>query len=168
MSKSDEAKAIIQRVQWRKTLELAGLTEEDWEVFAERMPLELARSLERLTDGELPVSFWNRVIHPSKLLHGREHHARVNVNTMEDVHKIALSASRAPRDRFIKAARDAGYTLRSLSKRLNVSPSTLSAHRVPKTEPNARPCPQSRADEIKKLIGWPADSAHWPAGLTGG
>ncbi len=91
-----------------------------------------------------------------------------SVNTpMVSAHRVAISAGRSkPRDAFLAHIRDHGYTLNALARELAVSPATLHAHRKPKGEPNSRPCPQSRADTVKALTGWPADRAHWPAGLT--
>lgn len=95
--------------------------------------------------------------------------SRVNTN-MVSVHRVAISKGRSRRnDAFIAHIgnhKPKAYTLRSLAEALNISSSTLHAHRKPKGEPNSRPCPVERAETVKRLTGWPADAAHWPAGLS--
>jgi hypothetical protein len=92
------------------------------------------------------------------------------VGPMVSVHRIAISRGRSGKgDKFlahISAHKPHAYTLRSLAEALDVSPATLRAHRIPKGEPNSRPCPTARAKEVKRLTGWPDDAAHWPAGLS--
>lgn len=85
-------------------------------------------------------------------------------------HKVAISVGRSPPgDKFlahIQAVEPKGFSLRSLAAAVDVSPATMRAHRLPRTDPNHRPCPRARADRIAKLTGWPADSKHWPAGIS--
>lgn len=90
---------------------------------------------------------------------------------MVDSHRIALSESRNREsvDPFlpaIRAAKPKGFTLRSLAAELDISQPTLSAHRLPKSNPNHRKIPQARADRIEELTGWPADARHWPCGIS--
>lgn len=104
-------------------------------------------------------------------LHSVNRDSRVNTEMeLSTAHKVAISAGRSPTgDKFlahIQAAKPDGYSLRSLAAAVDVSPATLRAHRLPKSDPNHRPCPQSRADRIEELTDWPADSKHWPAGLS--
>lgn len=85
---------------------------------------------------------------------------------MDAVHRIAISEAAAPKDKFLKTIREAGYTLHSLAGALAISGATLHAHRQPKGEKNSRPCPQERADRVEKLTGWKATAANWPAGIS--
>jgi hypothetical protein len=94
------------------------------------------------------------------------------VNTsMVQARRLAISAGLAKGDEFIiyigDAKREAEghkrYSLRSLAKALDIPPSLLSMYRSRK---NGRACPTSRAKRIERLTGWPAESVHWPNGLT--
>lgn len=99
-----------------------------------------------------------------------EHSSKVG--PMVSVHRLAISRGRAAQGddaeflEHVGAHRPKGYSLRSLADALKVSAATLHAHRKPKGEPNSRPCPTERAEHVKRLTGWPADAAHWPAGLS--
>lgn len=85
---------------------------------------------------------------------------------MEAGHKVALSGARAPKDKFVAALNKAGYSMRSLASEIGVSHPTLMAHRKPRSDKNHRPIPTDRAEKIAAKTGWPADAAHWPAGLS--
>lgn len=97
------------------------------------------------------------------------HSGKVN-SRMVQAHKMAISEGRNLKDPFLKAIRAAKekYVLRDLAVALDVSAAILSAHRLPPNRESSRPIPQSRAERIQALTGWPADERHWPAGITKG
>ncbi len=93
------------------------------------------------------------------------------METLTDTHRLNISAGRSPVDKkadpFLAHIRNPkndrlhgkGYTLRSLATALEVSASMLSMNR------RTHACPQTRADRVEALTGWPADRKHWPAGI---
>ena len=88
---------------------------------------------------------------------------------METPHRLAIARGRAGKDKFklhLAAVEPTPFSMATLAKELDISAPTLRSHRLPKSDPNHRPIPQSRADRVADLTGWPADAAHWPAGLA--
>lgn len=152
---AEEAEAIVKDILFSGFLREAGITRE---AFAALSPVARGAVVEAL----IPLA-----MAPTSLT-GRERKSIVNSDMqLTKEHRLALSAGRpGASSAFLKAIRKAGYTLNSLAKKLGVSPSLLSMHRRAKADPNARPIPEARAREIEALTGWPADAAHWPAGLT--
>lgn len=97
------------------------------------------------------------------------------MSDMVDSHRVALSVSRVKRLKRDKAAPDGpfmtaiqakGFTQATLAAAIGIKQPTLSAHRKPKGDPNSRPIPTARAQRIQELTSWPADSRHWPCGLS--
>jgi hypothetical protein len=97
------------------------------------------------------------------------------MSDMVDSHRVALSVSRvkrlkrdkgAPDGPFMTAIQAKGFTQATLAQAIGIKQPTLSAHRKPKGDPNSRPIPTARAQRIQELTGWPADSRHWPCGLS--
>ena len=143
----------------------------------QRARAKLAREILRLTDAADALRAQDRLLAAMEVearrLHSVNGSSTVNsAMELSSVHRLAISkgAARESADaKFLDAIRKAkpqGFSLRSLARAVGVSPSTLAAHRLPKDDPNHRTCPQSRADQIEKLTGWPADAKHWPAGLS--
>lgn len=95
------------------------------------------------------------------------HRSSVNTRSeqMQLESRIAISKGRSadPFIEVIRSVKPKGFTLRSLAKRLKCSVSLLSMQR---RADNPRPIPRDRAEEIEELTGWPADSKHWPGGLS--
>jgi hypothetical protein len=149
------------RAAWERQYTI-GISRRNAEVIAE------------LTDGEVSIDDWPHVLpelHLERALHNRSRKSRVN--GMQDVHRVAHSKGMKSRDAFLRAihkvrtdAAPHGNSLRSLAEALDISPASLSQHRLPKKDPNHRPCPEARALRIQDLTGWPADAAHWPAGIS--
>ncbi len=86
---------------------------------------------------------------------------KVSGNMVTD-RRLAISKGRTGKDKFASAYRAKGYTLRSLAEKVGCSHTMLSMHRAE----DGRPIPQERAEEIAKLLDWPADKSHWPNGIS--
>ncbi len=97
-------------------------------------------------------------------------HKRKVTSEMVQAHRVAISEGRSDGSPFLAHIRSAGdgYTMRTLAVALDIAHATLSAHLKPRRHPNHRPIPESRATRILELTGWPADEAHWPAGIVKG
>ncbi len=85
-----------------------------------------------------------------------------DTGNMVVTHRLAISKGRTGEDPFAAAYRAAGFTMKTLAKKLRIPRSLLSMYRLP----GGRPCPRGRAAKVKELIGWPDDAAHWPNDLT--
>jgi hypothetical protein len=92
---------------------------------------------------------------------------------MTDAHKAALGTSRpghaAKFRRWIANAKQErpyrAFSLRGLAEAAGTSASALSQAQRPRSDALARPIRPSTAREVERLTGWPADAAHWPAGI---
>jgi hypothetical protein len=81
----------------------------------------------------------------------------VNTVTSED-YGVAVSRGKSPADTAapaLKAAQDAGYSLRAIAKALKISPALLSMAAA-----GSRSIPADLALRFEKLTGFPAD--RWP------
>lgn len=87
---------------------------------------------------------------------------KVTGNMVTD-RRLAISKGRTGKDPFATAYRAKGLTLKALAKKVGCSRPLLSMHRAAE---DGRPIPRARAEEIEKLIGWPADVRHWPNGIS--
>lgn len=87
-------------------------------------------------------------------------------------HRLAISRGSKPRgaaakvDRFQEHIREKGFTQARLAAALDIDKGLVSKYRQKKGSGKSRPIPQFRADEVEKLTGWPADTAHWPGGIS--
>lgn len=81
-------------------------------------------------------------------------------------HKIALSASRSPGNKFLRWIRQPStrpkeyqglpaFTMGSLAAAVPMSKSALSQARLKHTDPNHRTIPEAKRKRIHELCGWP-------------
>jgi hypothetical protein len=113
----------------------------------------------------------NRTMQQLKALTGHARQRTVNsepMHELSDSHRAALSEAIKPGTKFLKWIRSkehGGYSQNRLAAAVGMKPSTFSQARMAKSDPNSRPISESKAKQVQKLTGWPADDAHWPAGI---
>lgn len=171
-----EIEAAIALGLFRRWLRSAGADRAAWErQYSVGISRANVQVIAELTDGEVTADDWPHVLPDLHLepgaLHNRSRKSRVS--SMQDVHRVAHSKGMKSRDAFLRAIQKArndtaphGYSMRSLAAALGISPAAVASHRLPKSDPNHRPIPAVRAERIQDLTGWPADAAHWPAGIS--
>lgn len=97
----------------------------------------------------------------NEVLHKRLRSASVN-ERMDLDHRLAISEGQGKADEaFRKAIRAKNYTQNKLAKAVGINQAVLSLHRQ-----KLRRIPLSRAKDIERLTGWPADAKHWPCGIV--
>jgi hypothetical protein len=159
----DELDAILTRHVMRRfhdELKKRGMVLR--EAFEHGITAEWASHFGEITEGDVRLSDWKRVIHPPNLLHKRLRTSTVSEPSMEKSHRLAISEGhKGSDDAFMKAIRAKGYSQNTLAKRVGLNQAVLSLHRR-----SLRRIKRSKAEAIEKLTGWPADGRHWPGGIV--